>query len=413
MEGVTVHVATPGAVRPMTFTMPAVATIAALKETISDSMRVLVQEQRIHMGPVGASSETLDDARGLWELRAQAGDPVLVTLMVIPLSLLVLCGGGGSSSGAKLCLWDAERGEQLQELLCAADSVLCTAVDWAGQRALSGGWEGALRLWDLALGKAVHELVVEPLAQCGFPSGSAECGVLCLAADWAAQRALSGGQDGWLRLWDLQTYAPVQGWTGHSQPVFCVALDMNVRRAVSGGQDRILRYWSLDPGASQCLQELKGHSGTVFCVDVEWYSQRAISGSWDCTLRLWDLARAETIQELRGHSNAVFCVAMDWTTQRLVSGSSDHTICVWDLKQQVPLLGRLQGHKETVTCLEVDWTQQRVVSGSVDGTLHLWDLDSGVALQLLQGSVDEVRCVKARWPVAASAARTRSKTVPR
>lgn len=395
MDIVAVQVTTLGVLRPMLFHMPGGATVAMLKETISDSMRVLVPEQRLL---AGASADPLEDSRVLWELRAQMGDPLRVTLVVAPLGLLVLGGGVGAS---RLCLWDAERSEALQELPDTVDTVLCTAVDWAGQRALSGGWEVSLRLWDLAHGKTLHEL-----------AGHEECGIFCLATDWASKRALSGGKDCTLRLWDIQSCRNIQTLTGHSHPIFCVALDWNSLRALSGAQDRCLRYWSLERG--ETVQELRGHSGTVFCLAVDWGWQRALSGSWDCTLRLWDLNCGETVLELRGHSNAVVCVTMDLTTQRAVSGGADNVICVWELTQGT-LVRQLCGHVSTVTCVDADWTSQRVVSGSQDGTLRLWDLESGES-QVLQGRLDEVRCVQARWHVphqSPTAARARSKTLPR
>merc|ERR1711920_194315 len=116
-----------------------------------------------------------------------------------------------------------------------------------------------------------------------------------------------------------------------------------------------------------------------------------------------------------GHSNAVVCVTMDVNAQRAVSGSADNTICVWELNQGA-IVRQLCAHIDTVTCVDADWLSQRVVSGSQDGTLKLWDLESGdeAPRQVLQGCLDEVRCVQARWPMAQNyAARARSKTLPR
>jgi len=388
-----------GVLRSMPIHMPGAATVANLKDTICENMRVLVQEQRLL---AANSGDALEDPRLLWELRAQVGDPLPITLVVAPLGLLVLGGGLGASS--RLCLWDMDRSEALQEFTDTADAVLCTAVDWHGQRALSGGWEVSLRLWDLAHGKTTHEL-----------AGHVECGIFCVAADWAAQRALSGGQDRTLRLWDIQTCCNIQTLIGHTHPIFCAALDWNSLRALSGSQDRCIRYWSLERG--ETVQVLRGHAGTVMCLAVDWQWQRVLSGSWDCTLRLWDLTCGEMLIELRGHSHAVLCVTMDCTSQRAASGSADNMICVWELAQGT-CIRQLCGHVDMVTSVDADWTSQRAVSGSKDGTLRLWDLDSGDST-VLQGRLDELRCVQARWqpPQSAqspnAASRARSKTLPR
>ena len=56
---------------------------------------------------------------------------------------------------------------------------------------------------------------------------------MAVSAD--GRRAVSGGRDGTVRVWDLDTGAPLHTLTGHGGWVHAVAVSADGRRAVSGG----------------------------------------------------------------------------------------------------------------------------------------------------------------------------------
>ena len=57
--------------------------------------------------------------------------------------------------------------------------------------------------------------------------------------------AVSGGEDGSVRVWDLATEREQAILTGHAGEVFSVALTPDGTRAVSGGDDGTVRVWNL------------------------------------------------------------------------------------------------------------------------------------------------------------------------
>ena len=58
-------------------------------------------------------------------------------------------------------------------------------------------------------------------------------------------RALSGGADGLVRLWDVSTGKQLQVFKGHTKAVNAVAYSPEGRRFLSGGDDRTIRLWAL------------------------------------------------------------------------------------------------------------------------------------------------------------------------
>ncbi len=225
-----------------------------------------------------------------------------------------------------------------------------------GRRAVSGSNDGTLRVWDLESGETLRTLE-------GHAAG------VTVVAVVDGRRAVSGSNDGTLRVWDLKSGETLRTLQGHANEVTAVAV-VDSRRAVSGSNDGTLRVWDLESG--ETLRTLQGHTHWVTAV-VMVDGRHAVSGSIDRTLRLWNLDSGETLRILEGHSAGVKALAVV-DGRRAVSASNDRTLRLWDLASGETLL-TLEGHTYWVTAVVVDG--RRAVSGSADGTLRLWDLDSG------------------------------------
>jgi len=75
-----------------------------------------------------------------------------------------------------------------------------------GRTALSAGFDGSVRLWDLEQGKELRQL-----------KGHAG-GVLSVAVSPDGRTALSGGQDGTLRVWEVGSGRQLRRLTGQRRP---------------------------------------------------------------------------------------------------------------------------------------------------------------------------------------------------
>jgi WD40 repeat protein len=60
--------------------------------------------------------------------------------------------------------------------------------------------------------------------------------------------ALSGGADGLIHVWSVDSGAEVHTFEGHEGTVSSVRFLADGRRIVSGGEDRTIRIWKLPPG---------------------------------------------------------------------------------------------------------------------------------------------------------------------
>ena len=134
------------------------------------------------------------------------------------------------------------------------------------------------------------------------------------------QRAISGGADGTLRVWDMTTGAAAQTLIGHAGGVTALAVTPDGRRAVSGGDDGMLRVWNLD--TSEAERTLDGSIGRVRAVTVMPDGRRLVSGSEDGILRIWDIDTGTLERTLTGHERMGAGRAGDagWATSYLRRG---------------------------------------------------------------------------------------------
>jgi WD40 repeat protein len=300
--------------------------------------------------------------------------------------------------------------------------VRTVAVTPDGRRAVSGSFEGTVRLWDLESARTIRTL-----------EGDADfVNAVAVTPDGRRIVSVSGsrGRDPFsnldedseltLRLWELESGQMIRLLEGHSGAVNAVAVTPDGLQAVSASDDNTLRLWDLESG--QTLRTLKGHTECVTAVAITPDGRRAVSGSDDQTLRLWDLSNSQTIRTFELTAR-VLAVAVTPDGRRAVSGSvvdlavapteqralKTKALRLWDL-QSGQCLRTLVGHTADVNAVAVTPDGRRAVSGSNDATLRVWDLDSGQLVRTLQGHSGAVNAVAVtpdgRQAVSASSDKT-------
>jgi WD40 repeat protein len=262
----------------------------------------------------------------------------------------------------------------------ASGGILSSALGTLDERLVivSGGWDGTVRVWDLASG-APH---VEPLRGHDVQVNSVALGTL-----GGRSVIVSGGWDGTLRVWDLASGAthgaPLRGHEGEVSSVALGTLDGQSVIVSGGRDDATVRLWDLTLGAS-LGSPLRPHEGGVWTVAFGTLDGHSVivSGGMDGTVRVWDLASgAPHGAPLRGHEGEVRSVVLGTLEGQpvIVSGGTDGTVRVWDLASGVPHGRPLRGHIGGVNTVALGDLDGRpvIVSGGWDRTLRVWDLASG------------------------------------
>lgn len=270
--------------------------------------------------------------------------------------------------------WRAARIPSALERSIAAHQKAVRAVVtlFPGRQAVSAGDDGLVRLWNLTTG-----LPAQDLGHFGRP-------VTALAAARDGGWVVAGDDAGRLWAWDLSAPgrdAPEGMLFGDlGTRVWSLAISADGKRVLSGGGDGRVTLWSLTGGADQVphSQILGEHGRRVLAVALLDGGRCAASGAHDGTLKVWLETDPNRWQECSAEraGSAVRAIAAPLDGSWLAVGVEDGTIEIWQLTStgDVQLAACLQADGSPVTALAVTSDGGRVTAASSDGSLRVWDL---------------------------------------
>jgi uncharacterized protein YoaH (UPF0181 family) len=221
--------------------------------------------------------------------------------------------------------------------------------------------------------------------------------------------AITGSHDGTIRLWDLQAGTPRtdplpahQSGLGYAliggvQQLATTTLSTGQAIAITGSDDGTIRLWDLQARAplTDPLPAHQPRGGYTFGGGVQQLATTtlpngqaiAITAGDDGTIRLWDLqARVPLTDPLPAHKDRVQQLATTTLPNGqaiAITAGDDGTIRLWDLQARVPLTDPLPAHKDRVQQLAtttLSTGQVIAITGSDDGTIRLWDLQARAPL---------------------------------
>ena len=210
------------------------------------------------------------------------------------------------------CEWDAP--VSVISLSCDNQWLLLGRGHLGAERVAGQPYE--VELWDLAGGRWIRT----------FYHDDDVTSILFSADD---RFALSGSYDGTLRLWELATGRCLRIFEGHEDHVNSVCLNADSRLALSGGDDGTLKLWEVASG--RCARTFEGHKGAVNSVSLSADGRFAVSGSSDRTVKLWEVSTGRCIRTLEAHRDAVNAVSQSADGRWVLSASSDGTLKLWAL----------------------------------------------------------------------------------
>mmetsp|Transcript_75677 Transcript_75677/g.198437 ORF Transcript_75677/g.198437 Transcript_75677/m.198437 type:complete len:360 (+) Transcript_75677:83-1162(+) len=287
--------------------------------------------------------------------RSRADDPIDQVLLHAVL---------GQACGT-LSMIDLATGEEFNSWTAHTDWILALDVDWAEMRALSGGGDGLLVLWDLTTGFNC-ELVL--------PEGVPRSPVRAIRCNWDDNKpqALTGFDSGRLILWDLAERKCEKVMSVRLDLIASIDVDWAKRRVLVGHGDAGLDLVDLDSG--ERVRSYAGHTCIVAAIAVNWQKARALCGSGDGALVLWDLRKGSQMHTLLGHKGSITAVLAKWETQRGLSCSADTKIRLWNLKAG-ECLAVASAHETPVRSMVSDWNSSLMLTCSSDGQLYVWEVE--------------------------------------
>jgi guanine nucleotide-binding protein subunit beta-2-like 1 protein len=146
------------------------------------------------------------------------------------------------------------------------------------------------------------------------------------------QFALSGSWDGTLRLWDLNLGTTSRRFAGHKREVMTVSFSPENRQIVSGSRDRTIRLWNT---LGECKYVIGENGHTSWVTGVRFSNQQSstiVSCGWDKLVKVWN-SDWKLSRELEGHTGYINHVAVSPDASLCASGGRDGFALLWDLNE--------------------------------------------------------------------------------
>jgi guanine nucleotide-binding protein subunit beta-2-like 1 protein len=192
------------------------------------------------------------------------------------------------------------------------------------------------------------------------------------------QFALSGSWDGTLRLWDLNTGLTTRRFIGHKKDVLSVAFSADNRQIVSGSRDKTINLWNT---LGQCKYTITddGHTEWVSCVrfSPSLQTPTIVSAGWDKMVKVWNLSNCKLRTNLIGHSGYINTVTISPDGSLCASGGKDGTAMLWDLTEGKHLSSLDAGDVIHALCFS---PIRYWLCAATASTIMIWDLESKVCV---------------------------------
>lgn len=249
--------------------------------------------------------------------------------------------------------------------------------------ALTGSYDGDLRLWDIQSGKCLKVFT-------GTGARIRTCSI-----DGSGRRIVSTGYDDSLCLYDAKTGECLKTIYDKRLPITAAAASPSGDLVITGERKGVVKLWDSD--MTICLRVFKEHR--TIMRTIGWFPDNrrffSVPGTSEKNIRIWEITSLKCIhkiefdRDLRDYP----CVS---PSGNFFACGSERVITIWDMKTGNchRILGGNgksgEGHIETVSGLAFTPDEQQIISVSNDATIKVWDIDSGKCLKTIEGHVDEI-----------------------
>ena len=284
---------------------------------------------------------------------------------------------GGADGTVKV--WDAASGELTANWIAGDDGITNIAVSPDGELIAAAAGDGPVKVWAAASGQLITEhlghgetiLAVSLTADGTLAAHTISA--LYTAPVQASQLAQIEAERV-IRVWEAATAQPVAECAGYPGRPIGILFSQDGRSLVSVSDEGAVSVWSLPAG--QLIGECQVVHGQVTAAAVAPDGALVAAGTGDGDVLTWRVPPGQLAGDCQGLGGQVTDVAVSPDGGRVAAGNDRGQILIWDARtgQQVC---RCAGHEGAVIGLSFAPDGQVLASGGEDRIVREWRSDTG------------------------------------
>lgn len=194
----------------------------------------------------------------------------------------------------------------------------------SNRQIISGGGEGAIRVWNLDLSN-----LKKPTVSLLETMKEHKCKITSIKLRRNNLECATASEDGTCIIWDLQRYTRSQMVMANT--LFqCLVYNFDENQIVTSGTDRKICYWEALDGS--LIRQMDGSmSGSVNGMDIRSDGTKFVTGGDDKLVKVWDYDGGVVTHVGCGHSDQILKLRLSPDNKHLVSVSKDGAIAIWNM----------------------------------------------------------------------------------
>jgi WD40 repeat protein/DNA-binding SARP family transcriptional activator len=269
-----------------------------------------------------------------------------------------------TSSDGTVRVWDANSGDELLKLnLISPASIAFHPNGYQLVIAIDLESNGAIEIWDVTSGENVLTL------------NGHNRGTVAVAFSKDGAYLISAGRDAKIRMWNVVDGKELVT-LDESIPIYSLALQPDGKQIATGGIDGIVRIWDLE--SEILLFELNGHTDIVSSIVYSPDSKYLATSSIDGSTKVWDVSNEGMAEylTLARHTEVVYSLDYSPDGKTIATSSWDETVILWDTSTGNERFV-FQNLTAEVSRVTFNHDAKKIATVDFSGSLNVWEADNG------------------------------------